>query len=114
MTRVPSTAAEYPHVSQQMKQLEEDTTRVLKEVNLAKSTMGRVLSAWDSYADCASTQQAWLEQSSVRHSLGHRAEVPFPPPGSTIHHHQPALYTPHQTKREDKKEILLKLLPRIT
>lgn len=75
--RFSSTAAEYPHVSQQMKQLEEDTTRVLKEVNVAKSSMGRVLSAWDSYTDCLSSQQAWLEQSSVRRSLGQRAQVSF-------------------------------------
>lgn len=61
-----------------MKQLEEDTTRVLKEVNVAKSSMGRVLSAWDSYTDCLSSQQAWLEQSSVRRSLGQRAQVLFP------------------------------------
>lgn len=75
MIRFSSAAAEYPHVSQQMKEMEEDTTRILKEVNLAKSSMGRVLSAWDSYVDCLSSQQAWLEQSSVRSSLGQRAEV---------------------------------------
>lgn len=86
-----------------MKQLEEDTTGVLKEVNAAKSTMGRVLSAWDSYTDCASSQQAWLEQSSVRHGLGHRAEVSFPPQN----HHQSVFYT-------RKRKILVQSLPRIT
>lgn len=58
-----------------MKQLEEDTAVVLEEVNTAKSTMGRVLSAWDSYSDCLSSLQAWLEQGSVTHSHGHRPEV---------------------------------------
>ncbi|TNM95724.1 hypothetical protein fugu_016807 [Takifugu bimaculatus] len=37
--------------------------------------MGRVLSAWESYGDCLSSLQAWLEQNSVRLSHGHRAEV---------------------------------------
>lgn len=70
-----SSAAEYPQVSQQVKQLEEDTTVVLNEVTSAKSNMGRVLSSWDSYSDCLSSLQAWLEQDSVRHSRGDRAEV---------------------------------------
>lgn len=70
-----SPAAEYPHVSQQVKQLEEDTTTVLKEVNTAKSSMGRILSAWDSYGDCLSSLQAWLEQGTISNSLGQRAEV---------------------------------------
>lgn len=55
-----------------MKQLEEDTSLVLNEVTAAKSNMGRVLSSWDSYSDCLSSLQAWLEQDSVR---GDRAEV---------------------------------------
>lgn len=70
-----SPAAEYPHVSQQVMQLEEDTTTVLKEVNTAKSSMGRVLAAWDSYGDCLSSLQAWLEQGTISNSLGQRAEV---------------------------------------
>lgn len=68
-------AADYPHVSQQVKQLEEDGAAALAEVATAKSIMGRVLSAWESYGDCLSSLQAWLEQSSVRLSQGHRAEV---------------------------------------
>lgn len=70
-----SPAAEYPHVNQQVKQLEEDTTTVLKEVNKAKSSMGQILSAWDSYGDCLSSLQAWLEQGAISNSLGQRAEV---------------------------------------
>ncbi|GLD47572.1 nesprin-2 [Lates japonicus] len=68
-------AADYHHVSQQVKQLEEDTAVVLEEVNTVKSTMGRVLSTWDSYSDCLSSLQAWLEQGSATLSPGHRAEV---------------------------------------
>nr|XP_029131758.1 nesprin-2 [Labrus bergylta] len=68
-------AGDYNQVSQQVKQLEEDTAVVLEEVKTTKSTMGRVLSAWDSYSDCHSSLQAWLEQGSVTHSHGHRAEV---------------------------------------
>ncbi len=72
LTAIPlcSSAADYHHVSQQVKQLEEDTTVVLQEVTTAKSTMGRVLSAWDSYSDCLSSLQAWLVQG-----CGHRSEV---------------------------------------
>lgn len=68
-------AADYPHVSRQVKQLEEDGTAALTEVATAKSIMGRVLSAWEAYGDCLSSLQAWLEQNSVRLSHGHRAEV---------------------------------------
>ncbi|XP_055361732.1 nesprin-2-like isoform X2 [Betta splendens] len=68
-------AADYHHVSQQVKQLEEETAVVLEEVTKAKSTMGRVLSAWDSYTDCFSSLQAWLQQGSATPSHGHRAEV---------------------------------------
>lgn len=48
---------------------------VLNEVTAAQSNMGRVLSSWDSYSDCLSSLQAWLEQDSVRHSRGDRAQV---------------------------------------
>nr|XP_020467227.1 nesprin-2-like [Monopterus albus] len=68
-------AADYHRVSQQVKQLEEDTAAVLEEVTKAKSTMGQVLSAWDSYSDCLSSLQAWLEQGSATLSHGHRLEV---------------------------------------
>lgn len=68
-------AADYHHVSQQVKQLEEETAVVLEEVTKAKGTMGRVLSAWDSYTDCLSSLQAWLEQGPATLSHGHRAEV---------------------------------------
>ncbi|XP_068574223.1 nesprin-2-like [Cebidichthys violaceus] len=68
-------AADYHHVSQQVKQLEEDTAVVLEDVTKTKSAMGRVLSAWDSYSDCLSSLQAWLEQGSATHSHGHRPEV---------------------------------------
>lgn len=71
-------AADYQHVSQQVKQLEEDTAVVLEEVTAAKGTMGRVLSAWDSYSDGLSSLQAWLEQGSAALSgpTGHRPAVP--------------------------------------
>ncbi|XP_047193763.1 nesprin-2a [Scophthalmus maximus] len=70
-------AADYQHVSQQVKQLEEDTAVVLEEVTAAKGTMGRVLSAWDSYSDGLSSLQAWLEQGSAALSgpTGHRPAV---------------------------------------
>lgn len=68
-------AADYPHVSQQVKQLEEDGGAALTEVAAAESIMGRVLSAWEAYGDCLSSLQAWLEQDSIRMSHGHRAEV---------------------------------------
>eukprot|EP00064_Thunnus_orientalis_P017569 superscaffoldBa00003775_g17653 len=68
-------AADYRHVSQQVKQLQEDTATVLEEVTAAKSSMGRVLSTWDSYSDCLSSMQAWMEQGSATHSHGHRPEV---------------------------------------
>lgn len=58
-----------------MKQLEEDVKVALTEVTKAKNVMGRVLSAWDSYSDCLSSLQAWLEQTTIRLSHGHRAEV---------------------------------------
>lgn len=58
-----------------MKQLEEDTAMVMKEVHESKGTMGRVVSAWDSYTDCLSSVQAWLEQDSATCSYGHRSEV---------------------------------------
>nr|XP_033499149.1 nesprin-2 [Epinephelus lanceolatus] len=67
--------ADYHQVSQQVKQLEGDTTAVLEEVTKTKSTMGRVLSAWDSYSDCFSSLQAWLEQGSAAHSHGQRPEM---------------------------------------
>ncbi|KAF3845083.1 hypothetical protein F7725_008246 [Dissostichus mawsoni] len=70
-----SSAADYHTVSQQVTQLEEDTAIVLEEVTTAKSTMGRVLSAWDSYSDGFSSLQAWLEQGSASHSHGPRPEV---------------------------------------
>ncbi|XP_035761763.1 nesprin-2a, partial [Neolamprologus brichardi] len=66
-------ASDYQHVSQQVKQLEEDTAVVLEDVTTVKSTMGRVLSAWDSYSDSLSSLQAWLEQCSATHS--HRPEL---------------------------------------
>lgn len=72
---VRSSAADYPHVSQQVKQLDEDSATALAEVTAAKSIMGRVLWAWESYSDCLSSLQAWLEQNSIRLSQGHRAEV---------------------------------------
>lgn len=71
----PFPASDYLHVSQQVKQLEEDTIEVLEEVKTVKCTMGRVLSAWDSYCDCLSSLQAWLQQGSRPHSLDRRAEV---------------------------------------
>lgn len=55
--------------------MEEDTALVLEEVTSTKSTMGRVLSAWDSYSDCLSSLQAWLQQDSVTQSHGRRSEV---------------------------------------
>ncbi|KAM7376415.1 hypothetical protein PAMP_006150 [Pampus punctatissimus] len=70
-------AADYHHVSQQVKQLQEDTAGILEEVTVAKSTMGRVLSAWDSYSDCLSSMQAWMEQGSATHSQGNRPEASF-------------------------------------
>lgn len=75
MFSVRSSAADYPHVSQQVKQLDEDSATALAEVTAAKSIMGRVLWAWESYSDCLSSLQAWLEQNSIRLSQGHRAEV---------------------------------------
>ncbi|XP_068456286.1 nesprin-2 [Clinocottus analis] len=69
-------AADFQHVSQQVKQLEEDTASVSEGVTAAKSAMGRVLSAWDSYSDGLSSLQAWLEQSSATRSHGHGPEVP--------------------------------------
>ncbi|KAL3969167.1 solute carrier family 6 (neurotransmitter transporter) member 19 [Sarotherodon galilaeus] len=66
-------ASDYQHVSQQVKQLEEDTAVVLEDVTTVKSRMGRVLSAWDSYSDSLSSLQAWLEQCSATHS--HRPEL---------------------------------------
>lgn len=60
-------------MSQQVKQLEEDTAVVLKDVTTAKNTINRVLSVWDTYSDCLSSLQAWLEQSSA--TPGNRAEV---------------------------------------
>lgn len=68
-------AADYPQVSEQVKQLEEESTVALAEVTAAKSILGRVLSAWDSYSDCLSSLQAWLQHSSTRLSHGHRADV---------------------------------------
>ncbi|CAJ1074541.1 LOW QUALITY PROTEIN: nesprin-2 [Xyrichtys novacula] len=68
-------AGDYNQVSQQVKQLEEQTAVILEEVKTSKSTMGRVLSAWDSYSDCHSSLQAWLEQGSLTHTHGQRTEV---------------------------------------
>lgn len=48
-----------------MKQLEEDTAGALEDVTTAKSAMGRVLFAWDSYSVCLSSLQAWMEQGSA-------------------------------------------------
>ncbi|KAM6917368.1 uncharacterized protein PEZ65_013189 [Lycodopsis pacificus] len=69
-------AADYHHVSQHVKQLDEDTAVVLEDVTKTKSAMGRVLAAWDSYSDGLSSLQAWLEQGSAAHSHGHRPQVP--------------------------------------
>ncbi|XP_028420977.1 nesprin-2 [Perca flavescens] len=74
-SRKSALAADYHQVSQQVKQLEEDTAQVLEEVTTAKSTLGRVLLAWDSYSDDLSSLQAWLEQGSSTHSHGHRPLV---------------------------------------
>ncbi|XP_043997936.1 nesprin-2-like isoform X3 [Gambusia affinis] len=63
-------APDYHHVSQQVKQLEENTAVVLEEVSSAKILIGRILSAWNSYIDCLSSLQAWLEQSSAMHNQG--------------------------------------------
>ncbi|XP_028293927.1 nesprin-2 [Gouania willdenowi] len=57
-------AGDCHQVSQQVKQLEEEAAVVLEEVTTSKATMGRVLSAWDSYTDCFSSVQAWLLQGS--------------------------------------------------
>ncbi|XP_068608266.1 nesprin-2-like [Brachionichthys hirsutus] len=65
-SRKSALASDYHHVSQQVKQLEKETAGVVDEVSTAKSNMGRVLSAWDSYNDCLSSLQAWLEQGSAR------------------------------------------------
>ncbi|RVE56937.1 hypothetical protein OJAV_G00211230 [Oryzias javanicus] len=65
-------AADYHQVSQQVKQLEEETAAVLREVPAIRSTMGQVLSAWDSYDDSLSSFQAWLEQNSVTRSSNSR------------------------------------------
>ncbi|XP_077395395.1 uncharacterized protein syne2b isoform X3 [Festucalex cinctus] len=63
-------AADYHHVCQQVTQLEEDSAAVLAEVDSAKGTLGRVLSAWDSYTDALSSMQAWLEQASAARGCG--------------------------------------------
>lgn len=73
MVRFP--AADYPHVSQQVEQLEEEISVALTEVTEAKSILGRVLSAWDSYSECLSSVQAWLQHRSTRLSQGHAADV---------------------------------------
>lgn len=75
VTELCASAADYSHAREQVKELEEETTLVLQEVTAAKSTMGRVLSAWDSYSDCLSSLQAWLEQGSSTHTHRHLAEV---------------------------------------
>lgn len=71
----PLSAADYQHVSEQVRKLEDDTAVILDDVTKAKSTMGRVLSAWDSYSDSLSSLQAWLEQDSGSLGHGHRVEV---------------------------------------
>ncbi|CAG5866901.1 unnamed protein product [Menidia menidia] len=69
-------AADYHQVSKQVKQLEEETARALEELTRAKGIMGHVMSAWETYRDCLSSLQAWLEQGSVTHSHGIRPLVP--------------------------------------
>ncbi|KAG9336609.1 hypothetical protein JZ751_002956 [Albula glossodonta] len=66
---------DWHHIIQQMKSLEGETAASLEAVSSVKSTMGRVLSAWDSYCDCLSSLQAWLYQESQSHTHSQRAEM---------------------------------------
>lgn len=68
-------AADSKYIMCQVKELEEEGAVALEGVSTVKSTMGRVLSAWDSYCDCYSSLQAWLEQASASHTLAQRPEV---------------------------------------
>lgn len=68
-------AADYQRVCQQVTQLEEDAAAVLSEVRSAENTLGRVLTAWDSYSDGLSSMQAWLEQVSAGRDCGSQARV---------------------------------------
>lgn len=69
------TAAESSHVNLQVKDLETESSAILADLNMVKSTMGRVLTAWESYSDLYSSLHAWLEQGSQTTRHGHRAEV---------------------------------------
>ncbi|KAK7884438.1 hypothetical protein WMY93_027561 [Mugilogobius chulae] len=69
-------ASEYNQVMQQVRRMEEDSRQVQEELKTVKGMMGRVLSAWDSYSDCLSSLQAWLQQGTRAHGLlEHRAQV---------------------------------------
>lgn len=69
----PATDSKY--IMCQVKEMEEEGAVALEGVSTVKSTMGRVLSAWDSYCDCYSSLQAWLEQASASHALAQSPEV---------------------------------------
>ncbi|KAL7889257.1 hypothetical protein AOLI_G00015150 [Acnodon oligacanthus] len=68
-------AGDSSHVSKEVKTLETETAVTLQDVKMVKGTMGRVLSAWDSYCDSYSSVHAWLEQGTQSNRHGQRAEV---------------------------------------
>ncbi|CAL8274015.1 unnamed protein product [Merluccius merluccius] len=58
-------AADYGPVKQQVEEVEEEAQELQEGVTGVKSTLARVLSAWDSYSDTHSSLLAWLEQGSL-------------------------------------------------
>ncbi|KAL2098631.1 hypothetical protein ACEWY4_005111 [Coilia grayii] len=59
-------AGEANQVGQQMKKLQADSAVAMEAVTAVKSTMGRVMSSFDSFSDLHSSLLAWLEQGTQR------------------------------------------------
>ncbi|XP_056445763.1 nesprin-2a [Gadus chalcogrammus] len=58
-------AADYGQVKQQVEEVEEESQELQEGVAGMKSSLARVLSAWESFSDTLSSLMAWLEQGSL-------------------------------------------------
>ncbi|CAL8298101.1 unnamed protein product [Arctogadus glacialis] len=58
-------AADYGQVKQQVEEVEEESQELQEGVAGVKSSLVRVLSAWESFSDTLSSLMAWLEQGGL-------------------------------------------------
>lgn len=68
-------AADSKQVSQQVKEAEIEAAAKMEDVPTARASLGRVLSAWESYHEASSSVHAWLQQDTQSHFPSQTLEV---------------------------------------